>query len=134
MPSIDQIEGLGVRSATKLRKAGIRTTESLLKRAASKQGRSSLAAQAGLDEAQVLGWVNRADLMRCKGIGSEYSDLLGAAGVNTVNELRRRNASTLTAKLVALNDAKRMVRRLPTEHMVARWIEQAQEIQPLVSH
>lgn len=134
MPSIDQIEGLGVRSATKLRKAGIRTTESLLKRAGTRKGRSALAEQAGLDEEQVLRWVHRADLMRCKGIGSEYSDLLGSAGVNSVAELRRRNAPTLTAKMIAVNDAKRMVRRLPTEHMVASWIEHAQGIEPLVAH
>lgn len=134
MPSIDQIEGLGVRTATKLRKAGIRTTEALLKRAAARSGRKELAEQTGIEEKQILEWVNRADLMRCKGIGSEYSDLLEAAGVDTVKELRRRNAKSLTAKIVAINDERRLVQRLPTETMVERWIEHANRLDPSVTH
>ncbi|MDH3249397.1 MAG: DUF4332 domain-containing protein, partial [Acidimicrobiia bacterium] len=110
MPSIDAIEGIGTRSATKLRKAGIRTTEALLKRANSKKGRRALSQVTGLSEKQLLEWVNCADLMRCKGIGSEYSDLLEAAGVDTVKELRRRNPASLTATMSELNDKKRLVR------------------------
>ena len=134
MPSIDQIEGLGVKTATKLRKAGIRTTEALLKRAAAKKGRKALAEVTGFTEKQILEWVNRADLMRCKGIGSEYSDLLEAAGVDTVKELRRRNAKALTAKMIEVNEDKRLVRRLPTEKMVTRWIDHAKALDPLVTY
>ena len=134
MPSIDAIEGMGQRNATKMRKAGIRTTEALLKRAASRKGRRDLAAITELDEKQILIWVNRADLMRCKGIGSEYSDLLEAAGVDTVKELRRRNAISLTAKMITLNEQKRLVRRLPTEAMVGRWVEHAKTLEPVVTH
>jgi len=134
MPSIDAIEGMGQRNATKMRKAGIRTTEALLKRAATRRGRRDLAAATGLDEKRILIWVNRADLMRCKGIGSEYSDLLEAAGVDTVKELRRRNAISLTAKMITLNEQKRLVRRLPTEAMVDRWVEHAKTLDPVITH
>lgn len=134
MPSIDAIEGIGPRFATKLRKSGIRTTEALLKRAGTRAGRRALAGDTGLTEKQILEWVNRADLMRCKGVGSEYSDLLEAAGVDTIKELRRRNAASLTAKMGELNDDKRLVRRMPTEAMVSGWIEHAKRLEPAVKY
>ena len=84
MPSIDAIEGIGHRNATKLRKNRIRTTEALLKRGATRSGRREVSGATGFSEKQILEWVNRADLMRCKGVGSEYSDLLEAAGVDTI--------------------------------------------------
>ncbi len=134
MASIDYIEGIGPKNATKLRKAGIRTTEALLKRGASRKGRKEIAADTGLPERQVLEWVNRADLMRVKGIGSEYSDLLEAAGVDTVKELRRRSPRSLTSKMVEVNEARSLVRRLPTEGMVAGWIERAKSLEPAIKH
>lgn len=134
MPSIDAIDGIGHKRATVLRKNGIRTTEALLKRGATKRGRKELARITKFDERVLLEWVNRADLMRCKGVGSEYSDLLEEAGVDTVKELRRRNPTSLTAKMIELNEKKRLVRRLPTESMVTGWIENAKELEAVVSY
>jgi predicted RecB family nuclease len=134
VPSIDAVEGITQRAATKLRKNGMRTTEALLKRAGDRKGRKALASDTGFAEKQLLEWVNRADLMRCKGIGAEYSDLLEAAGVDTIKELRRRNAGALTKKMVEINEKKKLVRRLPTESMVSRWIDHATELQPSVKY
>lgn len=134
MASIDAIEGIGHKSATKLRKAGVRTTQALLKTSATKKGRKALATTSGISETQILEWVNRADLMRVRGVGEEYSDLLEAAGVDTVKELRRRNPTNLLAMIVATNEKKRLVRRLPTEGMVRRWVEDAKDLPPIVSH
>lgn len=134
MASIDYIEGIGTVSARKLRKTGVRTTEALLKRAGNKRGRRELAEATKLAEKAILEWVNRADLMRVKGIGSEYSDLLEAAGVDTVKELRRRNPEALLAKMSQLNDQKRLVRRLPTLGMVGAWVEHAKSLEAAVSH
>ena len=78
--------------------------------------------------------MNRSDLMRCKGIGGESSDLLESAGVDTIKELRRRNAASLTNKMVEINEKKKLVRRLPTESMVSRWIESAKGLEPSVKH
>lgn len=128
MPSIDAIEGMGTRAARQLRKSGVRTTDGLLRRAFVKKGRVDLAGKTGLAESQLAAWVNSADLMRIRGIGSEYAHLLSTAGVDTVKELRRRNARSLTVALTELNDQKRSVRRLPTEAMVAAWIETAKEL------
>ncbi|MDQ3783110.1 MAG: DUF4332 domain-containing protein [Actinomycetota bacterium] len=134
MPSIDAIEGIRHRDATKLRKARVRTTEALLKAAASRKGRAALAETTGLGPEKILAWVNRADLFRVKGVGEEYSDLLESAGVDTVRELRRRNPANLLAAMVEVNASKRLVRRLPTESMVTRWIDHAKTLDPLVTH
>ncbi len=134
MASIDAIEGIGVKYATKLRKARIRTTEALLKRGATRAGRRELVNATGFTTHQIMEWVNRADLFRVKGVGEEYSDLLEAAGVDTVKELRNRNAANLTEKMSSINRQKRLVRRLPTEAMVKRWIAHAKRLTPVVKY
>ncbi|HSQ38501.1 MAG TPA: DUF4332 domain-containing protein [Acidimicrobiia bacterium] len=134
MASIDAIEGIGVKNATTLRKARIRTTEALLKAGATRKGRKDLAEATGFSEHMILAWVNRADLFRVKGVGEEYSDLLEACGVDTVKELRTRNPGSLLAKMTAVNEQKRLVRRLPTESMVARWVAHAKGLVPMVEH
>lgn len=134
MGSIDTIDGMKRAEARTLRKTGVRTTEKLLKRAGTRSGRRELASATGLPERTILTWVNRADLMRIKGIGEEYSDLLEAAGVETSKELRNRNAQSLLGKMTQINSKKRLVRRLPTEIMVKRWVEHAKELPPAVSH
>ena len=134
MGAIDTIEGIGVKNATRLRKNRIRTTEALLKRGATRAGRREVASATGFTIAQILEWVNRADLMRVKGIGEEYSDLVEAAGVDTVKELRNRKPANLLAKMVEINKTKRLVRRLPTESMVERWVAYAGELPSVVKY
>ena len=134
MASIDAIEGIGHKYATKLRKARIRTTEALLKHGASRRDRRQLAEKTGISERQLLEWVNRADLMRIAGVGEEYSDLLEASGVDTIKELRRRNAANLLMAMIEINKKKSLVRRLPTENMVQRWVDHAKELEPIVTH
>jgi len=133
MASITAV-GLPPRDATKLRKNGVRTTDSLLRVAATKTGRRSLAGKTKLSERDVLGWVNRADLMRVKGIGPEYADLLEVAGVDTVKELRTRNPQNLLETMTELNARKRLVRRLPTSGMVDDWIAAARDLDPMVKY
>jgi len=134
MASIDAIEGIGHKYATKLRKARIRTTDALLKRGADRAGRKQLVAETGFTTHQIMEWVNRADLFRVKGIGEEYSDLLEASGIDTVKELRTRNVANLTAKMAETNTKKRLVRRLPTESMVERWVTEAKKLNPVVKY
>ena len=133
MASITAIESMEHRDATKLRKAGIRTTEALLKSAATRTGRRRLSRETGLSEADILAWANRADLMRIRGIGSEYADLLEATGVDTIRALRRRNPDRLLEAMTGTNLRRRVIRRLPTDGMVRRWVDEAQEIEPIVA-
>jgi predicted flap endonuclease-1-like 5' DNA nuclease len=134
MASIVDIEGVGPAYAAKLKAAGVATVEALLEKAASAKGRKELAAASGLDEAKLLEWVNRADLYRIKGVGSEYSDLLEAAGVDSPAELAHRVPANLMAKMTELNAAKKLVRKMPTEAQIADWVEQAKKLPKLVTH
>jgi predicted RecB family nuclease len=131
MARIDELNGIDPKDATRLRKAGIRTTEALLRRGATRGGRESIAQATGLDSDQLWLWVNRADLMRVRGIGAEYADLLEACGITTIRELRKRNAKALSTRMVDLNEKHRSVRRLPTEPMVQAWIDDAREMEPV---
>jgi predicted RecB family nuclease len=133
MGSIGELRGIHPKEATRLRKAGVRTTESLLRHASNKQGRNALAKATDLDAEKLLDWVNRADLMRIKGVGAEYADLLKMVGVDTVKTLRRRNPRSLLNSMIEVNDSERLVRRLPTESMVAAWVELAADTEPSVS-
>ncbi len=132
MPSIDAITDMGHKNAATLRKARVRTTEALLKRAGTPNDRRALAGQTGLDPEDLLAWVNRADLLRVKGIGPEYAYILSKAGVDTLRELRRRNPANLTRSISDLNGKLGGIRRLPTPEMVADWIATAQATEPLV--
>ena len=134
MASISSIEGIGPAYSEQLGAAGIKTTEALLKAGGTKAGRKKIAADTGIDEKQVLRWVNMADLFRLKGVGEEYSDLLEAAGVDTVKELRNRNAENLFTKITEVNAAKSLVRQLPTAEKVADWVAQAKDLEPAVSY
>jgi predicted flap endonuclease-1-like 5' DNA nuclease len=134
MTAIDAIEGIGYVYAKKLRAIGIKNVESLLQKGASKKGREEIARDAGIDEHKILEWVNRADLYRIKGIGSEYSDLLEAAGVDTVVELSKRRPDNLTEKIVEVNIEKRLVRRIPTKQMVEGWISEAKSLHRIVTY
>jgi predicted RecB family nuclease len=130
MARIDQVAGIAHKDATKLRKAGVRTSKGLIEVAADRKGRSELAAATGIDSRNLHLWVNHADLLRVQGVGAEYAELLTAAGVDTLRDLRRRNPTALLAKIIGLNGSSRVVRRLPTESMVEVWIEAARELDP----
>lgn len=134
MTKVIDIEGIGPKFAEMLEAAGVKTTENLLEVAGSAKGRKDLSIKANIDEHKILEWVNRADLMRVKGVGSEFSDLLEAAGVDTVKELATRRADNLHAKLLETNEAKKLVRRAPTAGEVEAWIADAKTLPQAVTH
>ncbi len=131
---IEQIEGIGPAYATKLATVGIETTDDLLVRCGSAEGREKVAKQTGLAAKQILKWANMADLMRISGVGGEYAELLEAAGVDTVKELRTRNAENLAAKMVEINAAKKLTRRVASAKQVAKWLDQAKALDPKITH
>jgi predicted flap endonuclease-1-like 5' DNA nuclease len=131
---VAEIEGIGKAYAAKLKAAGIADTAALLARAATAKGRSELAEATGIPGKLVLGWANKADLMRVKGVGEEFSDLLEAAGVDTVKELAARNAENLHKALAATNAARKLVRQLPTQKTVEGWISAAKELPRVMTY
>jgi predicted flap endonuclease-1-like 5' DNA nuclease len=134
MTKLEIIEGIGPVYAKQLRAAGIATVEALLAAGATPEGRQEVEQKSRIGHALILEWVNLADLMRIKGVGEEYSDLLEEAGVDTVKELRNRVPENLHAALVKVNEAKQLVRRLPTLKMVRGWVQQAKSLPPKVKY
>jgi predicted flap endonuclease-1-like 5' DNA nuclease len=133
MASISAIRAIRHRDATKLRKARVRTTDALLTQAATRRGRADISERTSIPTTDLLRWAHQADLMRIKGVGSEYADLLSATGVDTIKTLRRRNAANLMVSFTEVNAKRRLVQRLPTMEMVQGWIDGAAAIEPMVT-
>ncbi|MBL6963410.1 MAG: DUF4332 domain-containing protein [Bacteroidetes bacterium] len=131
---ISEIEGIGPSFSSKLGNAGINTVEALLEKGSTKAGRSSIAAQSGIDEGKILDWVNMADLFRIKGIGTQFAELLKASGVDTVKELRNRNAGNLHSTLIEVQAEKKITRAVPGANQVMNFVEQAKNLPPKVTY
>jgi predicted flap endonuclease-1-like 5' DNA nuclease len=113
----------------------VATTDALLERGGTSSGRDRLSESTGISEKLLLEWVNHADLMRISGVGSEYADLLEAAGVDSCAELARRNAANLATTFQELDAARpNWIRQIPGEKTIAGWIEQAEGMTKVVSH
>ncbi len=125
---ITDIEGIDGEVATTLKSVGIRSTTRLLEAACTVKGRKVLAERTGLPEKQFLCWANGADRMRVKGISKEYAELLQAAGVDTVKDLKYRNPANLASAMAKANEKRKMVRLLPSQKLVGRWIENARKL------
>ncbi len=131
---IADIEGIGPAYSAKLKDVGITTTGDLLEKAKDPKGRKSLAEETDIDAKRILNWANMADLMRIKGVGEEYSELLEAAGVDTVKELKHRNSKNLAEKMAEVNETRKLVRQVPSETQVEQWVEQAKELPPVMTY
>lgn len=134
MAALTSIEGIGPQLAKTLKDNGIGSIEGLLDAGRTRVARTKLAAATGIDEKKILRFVNHADLMRVKGVGGEYAELLEAAGVDTVAELARRNPDRLHEKLIEVNDERSLVRSLPAASRVQKWIEQSKQLARVVQH
>jgi len=132
--SIEKIEGIGPKMGEAFRTAGIRTVDDLLAKGADKPSRRKLAETTGINENRILKCVNMADLFRINGVASQYAELLESAGVDTVKELKHRNADNLADKMAEVNAQKKLVRRAPSVIVVRGWVSQAKELPAKVSY
>ena len=131
---IEQIEGIGAAYAEKLNAAGVKTTEDLLEKCASRKGRLAIAEETGISAKLILKWTNHADLFRINGIAGQFAELLEAAGVDTVKEFRHRVPANLQPKLEAVNAEKNLCNRVPSVTELEKMIAQAKELQPLITY
>jgi predicted flap endonuclease-1-like 5' DNA nuclease len=135
LANIEDVEGIGPVYGEKLAGAGINTTDDLLERGAKPGGRQAIEASTGIAHSLILEWVNHVDLMRINGVGSEYSDLLEAAGVDSPAELAHRNAANLATTVQEVVAARPgIVRRVPSESELADWIAQSKDLPKVVEH
>ena len=131
---IEQIEGIGAAYAEKLNAAGIKTTEDLLEKCASRKGRLAIAEETGISAKLILKWTNHADLFRINGIAGQFAELLEAAGVDTVKEFRHRVPANLQPKLEAVNAEKNLCNRVPSVTELEKMIAQAKELEPIITY
>jgi hypothetical protein len=131
---IADLEGIAPGMAVTFKAIGIRTTHTLLEAARSPKGRKALAEKTGIDEKDILRLANMADRMRIKGVGEDYAELLQAAGVDTVRELKYRNPSNLARAMAAANKQRNLVELLPSEKAVVRWIAYAKTLPLKISY
>lgn len=131
---IEDIEGIGPKFAEKLNAQGITNTDHLLERPATAKGRAELADAAEIRPDLVYTWAKRADPIRIKGVGGQFAELLNVAGIDSIKELKQRNAANLRAKLVELNDARNICQTNPSESQVAGYIAAAAELEPILSY
>lgn len=131
---LTDIDGIDRSIATTLKAAGVRSSRSLLEAAATARGRKELSGKTGLSEKQLLQWANLAHFMSIRGVSREYADLLQKSGVDTVKELKYRNPAKLVAAMAQANKARKLVRVLPSEKRVVRWIDDARKLPPKISY
>ncbi len=131
---IDEIEGIGPSYKQKLDSAGIKTTDDLLELCGSPEGRKKIGEKTGLSEKMILEWTNMADLMRVSGVGRQYAELLEASGVDTIKELRNRNAANLATRMQEVNASKKLARTAPSASEVEEWIRQAKATEPRITY
>lgn len=131
---ITDIRAIGTETAMALKSEGIRTTVGLLRKASTPKQRLTIAERIGTNDKLVLDWVTAADRMRVKGVGWDYAELLRAAGVKTVKELKFRNPQKLVEQMTEANNRRKLVRSLPTVSMVQRWIENAKKLPPVIRY
>lgn len=134
MAKLDLIEGIGPVYMEKLKEVGVNTVEGLLEAGKTRSGRSNLAEKTGISEKLILTWTNHADLFRINGLGGEYSELLEASGVNTVPQLATRVAENLLNKMKEVNEAKSLVRKLPSLGQVEDWIKEADTLPRIIEY
>jgi predicted flap endonuclease-1-like 5' DNA nuclease len=129
MKHLAEIEQVGSVFAKKLAAAGINSVEDLFENCATRLGRAKVAKATGISENLILKWAKTADLMRIDGVGPEHSELIEAAGVGTVEELKDRNAQDLASKMKEVNEVRKLVRLSPSASLVAAWIKQAEGLE-----
>lgn len=132
MTKLNTIEGINFVAVERLHAADITSVEDLLSVGCNKSGRKALAQQVGVTAGHILGWINRADLARVKGIGGEYADLLEAAGVCTVPDLAKQDAVDLHKTLQLVNRAKKLVKRVPSISRVETWVVLASKLPSII--
>ena len=128
------IEGVGATYAEKLAAAGINKVDELLTKCAAPAGRKALAEETGISDKLILKWANHADLIRIHGVGPQFAELLEVAGVDTVKELRHRNAENLAAKMEEVNAEKNLVNRVPSVKEIAKMIEEAASLEVVLTY
>ncbi len=129
---ISKLGGITARARARLKREGITYTDQLLAAAGPRGGRWQLAVRSGIERSLLARLVCRADLIRVKGIGAIFADMLELLAVDRVVRLARQDPAALHRALSELNTTARFARRAPTLDEVRHWVAQARALPQLV--
>ena len=130
---VKTIEGIGAVYGRLLYGMGVRMVDDLLRVGATSVGRQRIARRLGVSYKMVVTWVHRGDLLRVRGVGRQYSELLESAGVSSVGDLSNRESRVLWQTLNRVNREKRLVRRIPPCMTIEMWVCNAKKLDPIIS-
>jgi hypothetical protein len=125
------LESLASGDIGRLEAEGLTDTDNLLLRASTRDKRRQLADHLGLDDVLISRLARMADLARIVGLIEPHVLLLEALGVSSVRMLRKQNPGLLVKALRRRNVELTLVRSVPPESTIARWVADAQAL-PLV--
>ena len=123
---VEQINGIGPATASKLSKAGVTTVSGLLERTETQSETASLADQTGISVDQLADWRSQADLTRITGVGTEYQGMLQAAEIGTIPALAEIDADELDRRFEHLKQLG--YEQVPSRELTEDWITQAREL------
>jgi hypothetical protein len=129
---IETIEGIGEGFGKRLRADGVDTTEQLLQMCVNEEGIAAVCKCVDLDADTIRNWGTMADLIRIKGLGGQWAELMWRAGVKSVQDLGKQDIGPLRDRMREVNDAEHRVAELPGENRVAGFIQAASEMDPIL--
>ncbi len=131
---ITNIKAIPADAVNKLIACGLRSLKSFLHYASSTGNRQRLSRKTGISELELLKWAHLADLYRIKGIGAQYLVLLQLAAIRCIEDLQQADATLLLKQIEEINRQTypKIVDILPVHKQVESWIQQANEMEPLV--
>ncbi len=133
---IERIEGIGAAFGQRLRSIGIAWVIDLLDQCGTADGRAAVAEKTGFTTAQLLTWTNIADLLRIPGVTPDWAELLNAAGIDSVKELKQRVPENLQQKMEEVNvTAERKISpTVPNVVTVNGWVQHAKTMKYRITH
>lgn len=126
------LESFAPEDIAALERSGITTTDDVLQHAAGRDARGDLAARSAVSETTLLRLIRMADLMRISGINEAHTQLLDALAAGSVSELGRQDSALLIKAMRRKNVELTLVRSVPPESTVARWISDAKALPPII--
>lgn len=117
---------------TKLRTAGVTSTERLLAHVAKIADRQALAAKTGISNDRMTELAHKVDLLRVNGIGPKMVAMLQAAGVLNLKALAKEDSEALHKRVVQVNDELHISQVVPMAGVLHGWIGQAKTLPTLL--
>lgn len=124
---IIEIEGVGEKYAKILEKAGIANTEDLIP--LSWREVKELAEKTKISPKLIDKWQEQAEMMKIKGVGPEYSEVLNKVGIDSIKELSYRTAQSTLDKIVEFDKKQPdVIRKIPKVEDIEGWIKEANDL------